>query len=167
MENFIPLVVLAGHSRSVVVCARQSVAWTVTVSDEPRINVLPRRWLDLRGVKMRETWRAAMRAVIGVLVFRPGISQVRDWLVDGCRTEAEFQEQKAELVWRLRSVYDRAEVIEVVRHLSETGFLGQRSSPEKHIDELGLIVVREEEEREKYWFLGEQRHWYQAGVARI
>jgi transcription factor C subunit 3 len=78
MENLIPLVVLAGHSRSVVVYARQSVAWTVTVSEEPRINVLPRRWLDLRGAKVRETWRAAMRAVIGILVFRPGISQVRD-----------------------------------------------------------------------------------------
>jgi arginine repressor len=64
-------------------------------------------------------------------------------------------------------VYDRAEVIEVVRHLSETGFIGQRSSPEKQIDELGLIAVREEEEREKYWFIGDQSHWYQAEVARI
>jgi hypothetical protein len=79
IDSPIPLVVLVGHTRPLVVSARQSVAWTVTVSEEPRINVLPRRWLDLRGVKMREAWRAAMRAVIGVLVFRPGISQVRDW----------------------------------------------------------------------------------------
>jgi transcription factor C subunit 3 len=79
MDNPIPLVVLVGHTRPLVVSARQSVGWTVTVSEEPRINVLPRRWLDLRGVKMREMWRAATRAVIGVLVFRPGISQVRDW----------------------------------------------------------------------------------------
>jgi hypothetical protein len=77
MDNPIPLVVLVGHSRPLVVGARQSVAWTVTVSEEPRINVLPRRWLDVRGAKVRETWRAAMRAVIGILVFRPGISQVR------------------------------------------------------------------------------------------
>jgi hypothetical protein len=61
-------------------------------------------------------------------------------------------------------VYDRAEVIEVVRQLWETGFIGQRLSPEKQIDGLGLIAVKEEEEREKYWFLGEQSRWYQAGV---
>ncbi len=79
MDSPIPLVVLVGHSRTLVVSARQSVAWTVTVSEEPRVNVLPRRWLDVSGVKVRETWRAAIRAVIGVLVFRPGISQVRDW----------------------------------------------------------------------------------------
>jgi oxalate---CoA ligase len=79
MNNSVPLAVLVGHSRPLVVCARQSVAWTVTVSEEPRINVLPRRWLDSRGVKVRETWRAAMRAVIGILVFRPGIPQVRQW----------------------------------------------------------------------------------------
>ena len=85
MDNPIPLVVLVGHSRSLAVCARQSVAWTVTVSEEPRINVLPRRWLDLRGVKVWETWRAAMRAVIGVLVFRPGIRQVSDRRDIGCR----------------------------------------------------------------------------------
>ena len=160
MDNPVPLVVVTGHSRSLVVCARQSAAWTVTVSEEPRINVLPRRWLDLRGVKVRETWRAAMRAVIGILVFRPGISQVRDWRVAGCWTEADVQEQQTELVWRLRSVYDRAEVIEVLRHLWENGFVGRRSSRDKQIDELGLIVAREEEEREKYWFLGEHERWY-------
>jgi oxalate---CoA ligase len=78
VDNPIPLVVLVGHSRPLVVGARQSVAWTVTVSEEPRINVLPRRWLDVRGAKVRDTWRAAMRAIIGILVFRPGISQVRN-----------------------------------------------------------------------------------------
>ena len=79
MDNPIPLIVLVGHSRPLVVGARQSVAWSVAVSEEPRINVLPRRWLDVRGAKVRETWRAAMRAIIGILVFRPGISQVRKW----------------------------------------------------------------------------------------
>jgi len=79
MDNPIPLVVPVGHSRPLVVDARQAVAWTVTVSEEPRINVFPRRWLDVKGGKVRETWRAAMRAVTGILVFRPGISQVRKW----------------------------------------------------------------------------------------
>jgi oxalate---CoA ligase len=78
MNNPIPLVVLVGHSRVLVVSAHHSGAWTVTVSEEPRINMLPRRWLDTTGAKMRDTWRAALRAVIGTIVFRPGISQVRD-----------------------------------------------------------------------------------------
>lgn len=76
MNNSIPLVVLAGHSRALAVSARHSDAWTVTVSEEPRMNVLPRRWFDTTGVKLRDTWRAALRAVIGTIVFRPGISQV-------------------------------------------------------------------------------------------
>jgi hypothetical protein len=78
MNNPIPLVVLVGHARVLVVSAHLSGAWTVTVSEEPRINMLPRRWLDTTGIKMRDTWHAALRAVIGTIVFRPGISQVRD-----------------------------------------------------------------------------------------
>ncbi|KAF8506874.1 hypothetical protein F5888DRAFT_45373 [Russula emetica] len=144
MDNPIPLVVPVGHSQPLVVDARQAVAWTVTVSEEPRINVFPRRWLDVKGGKVRETWRAAMRAVTGILVFRPGISQ-------------------AELVWRLRSVYDRAEVVDVLRQLSEDGFVRGRLRSNKQIGELGLVAVREEEEREEYWFLGDQR-WYQTGM---
>jgi oxalate---CoA ligase len=64
-------------------------------------------------------------------------------------------------VWRLRSVYDRAEVVDVLRQLSEDGFIRRRLSPNKLIDELGLVTVRDEEEQEEYWFLGDQR-WYQA-----
>jgi oxalate---CoA ligase len=76
MDSPIPPITFVGHSRPRVVCSHQSEAWTVTVNEEPRINVLPRRWLDLRGIKVRETWRAALRAVIGTMVFRPGIPQV-------------------------------------------------------------------------------------------
>ena len=76
MNSTIPLVVLVGHSRALAVSARHSDAWTVAVSEEPRMNVLPRRWFDTTGVKLRDTWRAALRAVIGTIVFRPGISQV-------------------------------------------------------------------------------------------
>lgn len=80
----------------------------------------------------------------------------------GCRTDADDQEQQAELVWRLRSVYDRAEVMEVLRQLYEDGFIRRRLGTNKRVCELGLTVVREEEEeRDEYWFLGDQR-WYQA-----
>ena len=166
MDNPTPLVVLVGHSRPLIVGARQSVAWTVTVSEEPRINVLPRRWLDVRGAKVRETWRAAMRAVIGILVYRPGISQVRNYNVNDrlLDTKSDGQEQQAELVWRLRSVYDRPEVVDVLGQLSEDGFIRRRSSLNKEINELGLVAVKEEEEREEYWFLGDQR-WYQTAMS--
>jgi hypothetical protein len=60
-------------------------------------------------------------------------------------------------------VYDRAEVVEVMRQLSEDGFVRRRLSWNKQIEELGLVAVREEEEREEYWFLGDQR-WYQTAM---
>jgi hypothetical protein len=80
---------------------------------------------------------------------------------DGCHTGADCQEQQAELQWRLRSVYDRAEVTEVLRQLYEDGYVRRRLGTNRRIDELGLVAVREEEEREVYWFLGDQR-WYKA-----
>lgn len=67
-------------------------------------------------------------------------------------------------MWRLRSVYDRAEVVDVLRQLSEDGFIRRRLSWNKQISELGLVAVMEEEEREVYWFLGDLR-WYQAATA--
>ena len=81
----------------------------------------------------------------------------------GCWTGADGQEQQAELVWRLRSVYDRAEVMEVLRQLYEDGFIRRQLGTNKRVYELGLNVVREEEERDEYWFLGDQR-WYQAAM---
>lgn len=51
--------------------------WTVATSVEPVKRVFPRRWIDIRGMKMMDLWEAALRAVMGVVLFRPGISQVR------------------------------------------------------------------------------------------
>jgi len=167
MNNPIPLVVLVGHSRVLVVSAHHSGAWTVTVSEEPRINVLPRRWLDTTGAKMRDTWRAALRAVIGTIVFRPGISQVRDRPDTSREVDSDgvCGTQQAEIVWRLRSVYDRVEVIEVMRQLYEDGFVWRRVGTNKVVHEMGLVTVREEEERAVYWFLGDRR-WYRAPSER-
>lgn len=60
-------------------------------------------------------------------------------------------------------MYDRSEVVDVLGQLSEDGFVRRRLSRDKHIDELGLVAVREEEEREEFWFLGDQR-WYQTAM---
>jgi hypothetical protein len=72
--------------------------------------------------------------------------------------------KQAELMWRLRSVYDRAEVIEVLRQLYEDGYVRRRLGTNRRVDELGLVAVKEEEEREVYWFLGDQR-WYHAAIS--
>jgi hypothetical protein len=54
-------------------------------------------------------------------------------------------------------------VVEVLRQLSDDGFARRRLSWKKQIAELGFVAVREEEEREGYWFLGDQR-WYQTAM---
>jgi oxalate---CoA ligase len=69
-------------------------------------------------------------------------------------------DMQAEIVWRLRSVYDSAEVIDVLRELHEEGFVKRRVKENRRIDELGLVSVMERDDKEVYWFLGERR-WYQ------
>ncbi|KAI0274891.1 hypothetical protein BC834DRAFT_850125 [Gloeopeniophorella convolvens] len=141
MDHSTPLVVRVGHAQLLFVSAHQSEPWTVTVSEDPRTNLLPRRWLDVKGRKVQETWRAALRAVMGTIVYRPGISQ-------------------AEITWRLRSVYDRAEIVDVLRHLYDEGYVQRRVK--ERVYEVGLVPVEEKEERAVFWMLGDRR-WYQAG----
>jgi len=72
---------------------------------------------------------------------RPGISQ-------------------AELRWRLRAVYDRQEVNELLKHLTSCGNLECRINLK-----LGLTLASfiegavDEEEREVFWFV--KKRWYQ------
>jgi len=58
-------------------------------------------------------------------------------------------------------VYDRVEVTEVLRQLYETGFVQRRVGTNRVIFDLGLVTLKEEEEKEVYWFLGDRR-WYRA-----
>lgn len=112
----------------------------MVVSEEPRTRVFPRRWIDIRGDRIPNLWAAALRAVLGTLVFRPGISQ-------------------AELSWRLRAVYDRQEVKDILRHLLEEGFIKFQATekwPATMWYELDGY-----DERGVFWFLNEARHWYQ------
>ena len=69
--------------------------------------------------------------------------------------------QQAEIVWRLRSVYDRIEVIEVMRRLCDKGIVWCRVGRNKVVHEMGLVTVRDEDERAVFWFLGHHR-WYRA-----
>lgn len=47
---------------------------------KPLLTTFPRRWLDVNGRQVPELWEAACRAVIGIVVFRPGVNQVRQSL---------------------------------------------------------------------------------------
>ncbi|KAL1737684.1 hypothetical protein HDZ31DRAFT_51942 [Schizophyllum fasciatum] len=114
--------------------------WTVVTSVGPVQKVFPRRWLDIRGMKMMDLWEAALRAVIGVVLFRPGISQ-------------------SEIRWHLRNAYDRAEICELLRHLQEEGYLRVQSASGLSETDAFNTPVDEEQERELFWSLGE-KHWY-------
>lgn len=65
-----------GYNNTLLVSSAHAASWTVALSDSPLIRVFPRRWLDIFGKKVIDVWEAALRAVIGAIVFRPGISQV-------------------------------------------------------------------------------------------
>ncbi|KAL0950736.1 hypothetical protein HGRIS_007510 [Hohenbuehelia grisea] len=141
-EASIPLVFWTGYTKLVVVAARYLKHWSVLISEEPLRRVLPRRWIDITGNRMADVWDAAWRAVIGVIAFRPGINQ-------------------AELRWRLRSVYDRQEVSEVLRCMQEEEFVrvllpdGGRDPSQK-----AVAWLDDEEEKVALCFLDHSRHWY-------
>lgn len=46
------------------------------LAELPKQRVLPRRWLDINGSVIGGFWQAALRAVIGLIAFRPGITEV-------------------------------------------------------------------------------------------
>ncbi|KAI0344000.1 hypothetical protein BDW22DRAFT_1355246 [Trametopsis cervina] len=104
---------------------------------EPLVRVFPRRWLDVNGRILHEVWEAACRAVMGVVVFRPGISQ-------------------AELRWRLRTVYDRAELHDVLRFLRDRQQLRVKRSGNRFVTGSPEDNL---EEKAAFWFVGERR-WF-------
>jgi len=80
-----------GYNSSFLVSSAHLRFWTVCVSEDPTIRVFPRRWLDIYGSKVSEIWEAALKAIIGAIVFRPGISQVcRHLLSSECPILIDF-----------------------------------------------------------------------------
>jgi hypothetical protein len=75
-ESSVPLLFWAGYSTLVLVSSAYLKTWTVLASESPSTRIFPRRWLDISGLKIVDFWEAALRAVMGVIIFRPGISQV-------------------------------------------------------------------------------------------
>ncbi|KAK0478540.1 hypothetical protein IW261DRAFT_1551813 [Armillaria novae-zelandiae] len=135
VEPPLPLLYWVGYSSVYLVSAAHIKTWTVTLPSETLLNVFPRRWIDISGTKLVEVWEAALRAAIGTIVFRPGISQ-------------------AELRWRLRGVYDRQEVYDVLQYLLEDEIIKTSVSSQM------VPVLDEREEKEVFYFLNQSKKWY-------
>lgn len=159
----VPLVFWAGYTSPVLVSSAHLQNWSVVVSQNPTMKILPRRWFDISGRKIADLWAAATRAVIGILVFRPGITQVRgDHRVSYIISVPILMLfRQAELRWRLRSVYDRQEVNDILRHLQEEGFVDMCRCPPAEEEQAAFAMLDDEEEKTAFWFLGEAKHWYQ------
>ncbi|KAI1797576.1 hypothetical protein LXA43DRAFT_1126097 [Ganoderma leucocontextum] len=88
-EGPIPLAHWTGYTVIALVASASIRKWTVTISDsqeeetestsEPpqKSMIFPRRWLDIYGRKLTEMWESALRAVLGLVLLHPGISQVQ------------------------------------------------------------------------------------------
>ncbi|KAG1841331.1 hypothetical protein DFJ58DRAFT_845058 [Suillus subalutaceus] len=59
-----PLILWVGYSAPVIVSCLHARSWTVEIIREPKALALPRRWLDIRGETIQETWDAALHAVV-------------------------------------------------------------------------------------------------------
>ncbi|KAH9853100.1 hypothetical protein C2E23DRAFT_885087 [Lenzites betulinus] len=150
----VPLAHWTGHATVVLVGAAHIRPWAVVVpvsepedtgrGAEPTAKrmIFPRRWLDIYGRKLHEVWDAALRAVVGLVLLRPGISQ-------------------AEIRWRLRAAYDRQEVVHPLQSLQEEGFIVSRTDVREGEPDVG--PADDDEERATFWFLadGGGRRWYQ------
>jgi hypothetical protein len=69
-------------------------------------------------------------------------------------------QSQAELKWRLRSIYDRQEICGVVEWLTDEGYLKMRCEP-SITEEINVRALDDREEHGVFWFLGEEKHWYQ------
>lgn len=78
-ECEVPVVFWAGYSGIFLVSSVYLKDWTVVVSrTETSVErIFPRRWLDIKGRKMMDVWEAGLKAVVGVILVHPGMSQVR------------------------------------------------------------------------------------------
>ncbi|KAL5495552.1 hypothetical protein ACEPAI_1015 [Sanghuangporus weigelae] len=140
----VPLLYLTGYNSTIVVSAKYTNAWTVTLpgSSAPVSRILPRRWLDLNGNLVKTVWESGLRAVVGLIHLRPGISQ-------------------AELRWRLRTVYDRQEVFDLLNHLLANGtlkiyFRGSWKSEQT----VCIEALSKEDEKAVFWSVRQDKRWY-------
>lgn len=137
-----PLILWAGYSAPVIVSCLYARPWTVEITKEPKTLALPRRWLDIRGGTIRETWNAALHAVVGIVFFHPGIPQT-------------------ELRWRLRAVCDRQELVDILCFLYREEAIYARGSTACQTGAVWPATLDDGEEQHVFWFIGRNKYWYQ------
>lgn len=141
-QTFPPLILWAGYSAPVIVSCLHARPWTVEITKEPKTLALPRRWLDIRGGTIRETWNAALHAVVGIVFFHPGIPQT-------------------ELRWRLRAVCDRQELVDILCFLYREEIVYARGSTACQTGAVWPATLDDGEEQQVFWFIGKNKYWYQ------
>ena len=75
-DGSVPIMFWTGYSAIVLVHSAFLEKWTVIASECPLARQHPRRWYDIEGRRIPSYWEAALRSVMGVVIFRPGITQV-------------------------------------------------------------------------------------------
>ncbi|KAG1810103.1 uncharacterized protein HD556DRAFT_1428263 [Suillus plorans] len=137
-----PLILWAGYSAPVIISCLHARPWTVEIMKEPKTLALPRRWLDIRGGTIRETWNAILHAVVGIVFFHPGISQT-------------------ELRWRLRAVCDRQEFIDILCFLYREEAIYAQVGTACPPGTVWPATLDDGEEQQVFWFIGKNKYWYQ------
>ncbi|KAG7098926.1 hypothetical protein E1B28_000821 [Marasmius oreades] len=139
-----PAIYWAGYTSPVLVAPAHMTKWTVVIQENPLMRMLPRRWMSPCGLKTKEIWEAGLRAVVGGIVFRPGISMY-------------------ELRWRLRLVYDRQEICDLLRFLQDNGTINNRfmtAAFSGTLDSVMLPGAHELQETQVFWFLENSKDWF-------
>ena len=74
-----PLLHIVGYKAPLILSAKYVDQWSVMTKrdGEDLVKIFPRRWLDMWGCRIPEVWKSVLRAIMGELLLRPGISQVR------------------------------------------------------------------------------------------
>ena len=67
-----------GYLSVVLVSSTYLQSWSLVVP-KSLVMVKPRRWTDINGSQVPEVWEAGLRALIGMIVSRPAVTQVCRW----------------------------------------------------------------------------------------
>ncbi|KIJ51348.1 hypothetical protein M422DRAFT_26765 [Sphaerobolus stellatus SS14] len=129
------------YDRPVLVSSLHVEPWLVLIPGPKKRYVFPRRWLNIKGERMESIWNAGLRAVIGLLLTRPGINQ-------------------ANLRSKLENLYDRQETIDLLNylHLEEVA-VKSTYIEDKHLLEKDIRSLGGSEEQRVHWSLSPDA-WY-------
>lgn len=175
----VPLVLWGGYTSPLLVGSKYASAWTVSLpvptsgaenNNHVRM-ILPRLWLDIHGNIQEKTWNGALKHVVGWVWLRPKISLVcllwSSFLL--CRKLADFSIYlQLNLRSRVKPLFDRQEVLDIVRHLVRKGTLGLQWDPSIMANGTRDIRSLTDDDSKKVWLSvkdeGMKEPWYTMAV---